>query len=237
MKALLNILLICILILALAASVLAFVPIKSNNINHLILSLLEKKAASKLEFKTSRIWLPGDISLGGISVAIKGGRIYTAETLEIKYSLVGILSGKKAFHFKAKAVMAHQDISLLDSVSNMLGVPKMLDVTFSEVEGNVDLEKDRAVLNNITVSADNMSVAGDGWVTRSGDLTCTLHFSFSGAVTDKIPEIVRTALLTKEDGGWMGLTLKTSGNYTKPSLRIDSDTFIMNIKEGSLKIR
>ena len=229
----LKFLAIAVLIVAAAVSI----PIKSNTLNHFILLSFEKKLGKKCDFKASKIWPPGNIFLEGVSISDKNGVLCTARDLNIDYNLAGILLNNKEFSFKAENLRVHQDINLLTSVSNMLTIPKMPDVEFKYIDGVLNFQKDALRIKNIAAETDVMKIAGAGWAGKNGDLNCRFHFSFGGTLLNNIPDIVKATLLTDEGGGWMGITLNATGNYARPSIQIDSETFKMNIRETILKLK
>lgn len=237
MKTRIGILVKSALMLFLLACLLLLIPITSNKINHFILSPFEKKLSTTIQFETSRIWLPGSISLGGVSASNKGGILYRAETVDISYNIAAILSGKKEIVFSMKDVKFYKDIGLLNSVSRVLTMPEISNVGFKSIEGDFDFERDAVHVRKLAASNPNMAIRGEGWIKRDGTLDCNLHFSFSKSIVDTIPDIIKATLLTDENNGWMGITLKTTGNYAKPSLHIDSETFKLNIKETIIKVK
>lgn len=216
--------------------VLAFIPISSNAVNRLILSPFEGKFAKGLQFKSSRIWLPGDITLGGLTSSAKGGITYYAETLHVKYNVAKILFGKRNLSFSANSVTFCKGVGLLDSVSRILAMPQMPGAGFNSINGSLEFRNNAVYIEKIEAANKDVIVKGSGYIGRDGGLDCNLHFSFSGAVVDTIPEAIKTTLLTKESGGWVGIALKATGNYAKPSLHIGGDTFKLNIKESVIKL-
>ncbi len=237
MKQLLVKLLKFLAILVLIIAALLSIPIKSNTLNHFILSSFEKKIAKELNFKTSKIWLPGNIFLEDMSVSDKNGILCTAKDLNINYNPAGILLNNKEVSFKARNLRVHQDINLLTSVSNMLTIPKMPKVEFKHIDGVLDFRKDAIYIKNIAAETDAMKIEGDGWAGKGGDLNCRFHFSFGSSLVGNVPDIVKATLLTDEGGGWMGITLNATGNYATLSIQIDSETFKMNIRETILKLK
>lgn len=225
------------LILLLLVCLLALIPIRSNAINRFMLSPFEKKLAMAFQFKTSKIWLPGNIFLEGITASDKGGMLYRAESLNIKYNIQGLLFGKKEMSFCAKEVKFYKDIGLLNSVSRILTIPQMPNVDFNAIEGDFNFQKDATYIKKASARSGNMVIRGEGLIKNNGDLDCNVHFSFSKPIVDSIPDIIKMTLLSEENNGWMGITLKTTGNYAKPSLHIDSETFKMNIKETIIKFK
>ena len=237
MKRFVGILAKAVFILFLLICLLAIIPIRVNAVSHLILSPVEKKSATTLQFKTSRIWLPGNILLKDVSASNKSGILCHAEAIEIKYNIAAILFGKNNISVLAKGVNFHEDIGLLNSLSRVLTMPKMANVDFNLIEGDFDFQKDAICIKKIAAVNDNIAIKGAGWVKKDGNLDCSVHFSFSKAIVDTIPGLVKATLLSDENNGWMGITLKTTGNYAKPSLHIDSEMFKLNIKETIIKVK
>lgn len=226
-----------VLILFCAACCLLLIPIKLNIINHFILSPFEKKFAATIQFKTSRIWLPGNILLEGVSASDKGGMVCQAATVNINYNIAAMLLGKKEMLFSAKDIKFYKDVGLLNSVSRVLTMPTIPNVDFNTIEGDFDFQKDAVLIKKAAASNMNIVISGDGLIKKDGTLDCNVHFSFNKSIVDTIPDIIKTTLLSNEKDGWMGITLKTAGNYAKPSLRINSDMFQLNIKETILKVK
>lgn len=237
MKPISNILIKVALILFLLVCTFLFLPIRSNTVNHFILSSIDNKIVKTVDFKKSKIWLPGNIFLEGLSISDKGKVLCRAETVSIDYNLAAMLSGKREIAFSAKDVKFYKDIALLNSVSSVLTIPKMLNVGFSAVGGNFEIRKDVMLVKKLTVSNDNMVMNGNGFVKKNGDLDCKIHFSLNKPITDTMPDFVKMTLLSEEKDGWMGITLETTGNYAKPSLHVYSELFKLNIKETTIKIK
>ncbi len=236
MKKSVTILLKAALFMLLSACVLVFIPIRSNAVNHLILSPFEGKFAKGFQFKSSRIWLPGDITLGEITSSGEGGMTYHAETLRVKYNIAKILSGKRNVWFSVNGITFCKAVGLLDSVSRILAMPQTPGAGFDFISGSLEFRDNAVYIEKIEAVNKDVIVKGSGRIGRDGGLDCDLHFSFSEAIVNTIPEAIKTTLLTKEPGGWMGIALKTTGNYAKPSLCIDSGTFKLNIKESVIKL-
>ena len=214
-------------------------PINSNAINRMILSPFEKMLQKKIEFTASNIWLPGRISLEEASVSDKSGRLYYCRTASFKYNIARALLGKKELTFNLKAVKLYKDIDLLNSVSTMLEISKMPDIEFEGIEGAVKFYKDGVHIKRLYAYNDTMRIRGEGWVSYTGVLNCDIRLAFNETVIDIVPEVVKTAILKSDSGGWIEIDLKATGNYKKPSLHIATDlatdTIILNIKEGFLR--
>lgn len=225
------------MILFLPVCLLLFVPIRSNAINHFILSSFEKKIPMTVEFKNSKIWLPGNILLKDVTASEKGSILCRAETLDVDYNLAAILFGKREVIFSIKEVRFYKDIGLMNAVSGMLAVPKMPDIGFSAIEGDFEFQRDAVHIKKLAALSDNVSMEGEGRIKKNGDLDCNMHFSFNRPITDAIPDLVKATLLREEKYGWMGITLKATGNYAKPSLHVDSEMFKLNIGETVIRIK
>ena len=214
-----------------------FFPIKSNALNHVILAPLENKFKRKFQFQRSSIRLAGNVFLKDVTVTDKSGMAFHASTASVKYNLIDVLFGKKETEFFMENTKFYKDVSLLNSVSSILVIAKMPNVEFDTIEGSFYSQNDAVYIKKFLAANDKINISGKGWVTKAGELDGTVHFSFGKTITDTVPSIVKATLLYNEGGGRMGITLKASGNYTKPFLNIDSSTFKMNIKEGILKLK
>ena len=221
-----------LIILVLGLFIVFLVPIKSNTIAHIMLSPIEKKLQKDIEFGDSYIWLPRNISLVGASIIDESGRLYYCNTFDLKYNLADVLFRKREFFFNLKGIKLYQNVEFLDFVADMLVISKMPDIEFREIEGVLQLHKNAFFLKDVYAYNDKMRIRGSGWVDNDGSLDCNINFSFSKDVTDIIPDAVKTALLTYEGEGWMGIALKVKGNYKKPTLHISGDTLKLNIMEG-----
>jgi len=223
------IIILCILLLSLAV-LASCVPIRSKTVMNILLLPVEKKFETDIEFKSSAIWLPAHISIDGISVIEESGRLYYFDTIDIYYNITDLVLKREVF-FKIKGIRLYQDMQLLNSVANMLDIPKTPDIEFEKMEGLFQLRNNGTLIKHFYAHNDRMRIRGSGWVDREGSLDCDVNFSFSKEVTGKIPDVVRSTLLKDERGGWMGITLKAKGNYKRPSLHIIGDVLKINIKE------
>lgn len=224
---------VSIILLLLGLSLVSFLPIKSRTIAHVLLAGVERKSQKNIEFNTSRVWIPGNIFLGDVSITDERGRLYHIDAIDIRYNLPSFLFKKRQFHFNLKGIKLYQDMGLLDSVAGMLAISAMPDVEFDVIEGTFELHKNAIFIKDIYVHNDKIRIRGSGWMDNDGSLDCDVNFSFSKDVTDMIPDAVKVTLLRREKTrGWMGIDFKVKGNYKKPTLHITSDTLKLNIMEG-----
>ena len=220
--------------LMLGVLIACFLPIKSNTLAHIVLSPFEKKFRNKIEFSSSRIWLPGNIFLEDMSIIDEKGRLYYCKTAEIKYNLLDLFLKRKGLLCNLKKIKLYRNIGLLDSVTSMLVIAKMPDVEFEEIGGGLQFRKDTVYIKDAYAYNDAIRIKGSGWIDKNGMLDCDVNFLFHKDITDKMPDAVKTVLLTREDGGWMGISFKVHGNYKKPSLHITGNKLELNIMEGLL---
>lgn len=222
-----------LIISVLGILVVCLVPIKSNAVARIALLPFEERFRKSIEFNASKIWLPANIFLEGVSIIDESGRLYYFDTIDIRYNLEDLIL-KREFLVNLKDVKLYQNIELLDSVADMLVISKLPDVEFREIKGILQLSKDTVFIKGIYAYNDRMRIRGGGWINNDGTLDCDINLSFSEDITDKIPDAVKIALLRREDGGWMGIALKGRGNYKKPTLHISSDSIRLNVREGAL---
>lgn len=228
-------LMIILIILVLGIFFVGLIRIKSSTITHIALSPIERRFQKKIEFSTSRIWLPTNIFLEGVTITDKTGRLYYINTVDLHYNLIELLFKKREFFFVLKDIKLYQHMRLLDSVADMLVISTMPDVEFKGIEGVLQLHKSATFIKNVYAHNDRMRIRGSGWIDNNGSLDCNVSFSFSKDVTDIVPDVVKAALLKYEGDEWMGIAFGVKGNYKKPSLYITGDTLKLNIMEEILK--
>lgn len=231
-KGILSLINFVLILIALGVFFILIIPIKSNTFAHIVLSPVEKRFHKKIEFGTSRIWLPANISLEDVSIIGESGRLYYCKTFNLRYNLGDLLFKKREFFFTIKDIKLYKNIGLLDSIADMLVITTMPDIEFNEIDGTLRVYKNAILVKNFYTCNDNMRIKGNGWIYNDGVLDCNVSFSFSKTVTNMIPDAVKSTLLTHEDEEWMGITLKVKGNYKKPSLHITGDMLKLNIVEG-----
>ena len=208
------------------------VPIRSKAVTDIILWPIKKRLNNKIEFTRSRIWLPGSLTLTDMSVLDSKGKLYYCEVADVRYNIFGVLFKNGKFSFELKKPRFYRDIGILSSVVDMLALSKMPDVEFTGIEGTVRLHKNATYIEELYAFNDSMRIRGNGWISKDGSLDCEIRFSFHKDIIDKVPNAVRSLLLTPEEGGWMRISFKVKGNYKKPSLHIISDRIRLNILEG-----
>ena len=218
--------------LTIGALLICIIPIKCVGLAHILLLPIEKKLGRQIEFNASRIWLPGSVSLKEITVTDKTGRLYYCKKADIKYNLSNLLFKKKEFLFVFEEIKFYRNIGLLNSIANMLVISKMPNAEFQKINGALRLRDGGVYIKNIYAYNNSIRIKGEGCVDKDGALDCDMNFSFCKDITDKIPGVVKATLLRNEGDGWMGMPIKTYGNYKKPSLRITTNGVQLNIKEA-----
>ncbi len=225
----LNIILTALL---LAVLVLCVVPVKSKAIARMAFLPFEKKFQNKIAFSSSSIWFPGNVYLEDVSITDKSGRLYYSKTADIKYNLIGLLFRKGGLSFDLKDIRFYGNIGILDSMADILIISKMPGIEFEEISGFLQVRNGTVYMRDIYAHNDSMRIKGGGWIDKNGLLDCDISFSFSRAMTDKVPDVVKETLLKRESKGWMSISFKARGNYKKPSLHLSGDRLKVNITEG-----
>ena len=176
-----------LIVLALGIFLICIIPHRSNTVAHMVLFPLEKKIQSKIEFASSRTWLPGNISLYDLSIIDENGRLYYSKTANINYNLFDILFKNKVISFDLEKVKFYRGIDLLNSVTNMLIISKIPDVEFKKIVLTVGLREDGIDIKNIYAYNNLLRIKGSGWIEKDGSLDCNVNFSFHKDITDKVP--------------------------------------------------
>jgi len=218
-------------ILAACIFLICIIPIRQPCAARLILRPLEKKLRNKIEFKSSLVKVSRGISLWGVSAIDAAGRGYYCASADVRYGLPEFIL-KREFSFALKDIKFYGNIGLMDSVTEILSIDRLPDVEFNEVSGTVRLLEEGVSIKNASASGDSVRIEGGGRVGKDGMLDCDIHFSFSPDITDKVPEVIKAALLEPEDGNRMGISFKAYGNYKNPSLHLRSDGLKLNIMRG-----
>ncbi len=211
-------------------AVASFVPVKSKAFMDILLLPVENRFETDIRFSSSEVRLPAHISMGGVSVVEENGRLYYFDTLDIYYNLIDLLLKREVF-FAIKRAKLYQKMSLLNSVTDILVISELPDVEFEKIEGVFQLKSKGTVIKRFYAYNDIIRIRAVGWADKEGTLDCDVNFSFSEALTGRVPDAVKSALLKDEGGGWMGIALKVTGNYKRPSIRITGDALKVNIKE------
>lgn len=231
-KGILLLLKAILIVSALNILVVLVIAMKSNAITRAILMPIEQRIQKKIEFRTSRIWIPTKIFLEDISIIDKGGKLYYVKTLDLRYNLLDLLFRKREFMFNVNDIKLYKNVKLFNSVADMLAISALPDVEFKEIKGALQLHKKSILIKDIYAYNNKMRIRGNGRIDSIGSLDCNISFSFSRGITDAVPDAVRTALLKYENEGWMGIDLKVKGNYRKPSLHIMGNKLKLEILEG-----
>ena len=211
---------------------ICLIPIRSHHFTRIVISPFEKRLQKEIKIDSSRIWVPANIFLKGVSIIEEDGRVYYIDKLDVRYNLFNLLFGKKEFRFKAEDIKLYENIGLLDSVASILAISTMPDIEFEEIKGVLELRRNGVFITDAHALSKKIRIEGGGWIDKEGLLDCEVTFSFSRDITDMIPDVVKVALLTDEAPGWMGITFKVHGNYKRPTLRITADALKINIMKG-----
>jgi len=223
-----------ILFLASSAAVIIF-PISFKPLAVMMLRPVESKLGKEIDFSISTIRIPKSIHMEKVIIREAGGMLCHLDTLDIKYNIPGMICGKADVVTEISGIRLYKDTAIIDSVTDMLAISRIPDVSFDSASGRLRFYSDAIHLKELRAASPAMRIFGSGWIGGEGILDCELNFSFSKELTDKMPDALKKALLCRDENGWLGMELGVTGNYKRPSIRISADQIELNIMEGFLK--
>ncbi len=234
-KRLLYIIACITLSVAVISIILHTTPLTLPVITRMLLLPLERGLQVSVDIGSSKVIVARNISLRDVTVVDEKGRFYYCKTANLGYRLIDLLFGEKATKFRLQDVKFYRDVDIINSVTDMLVISKIPDIQFEEIRGLVRIHNTKIYIEDLCACNNSLRIKGKGWIDKNGELDCDLHFSFHSSITDKIPETVKKMMLSPQEKDWMGVRLKVSGDYKKPSLHIASKGLRLNVTESYIK--
>jgi hypothetical protein len=195
-------------------------------VGHLARSRGLEVSSPALDISLLKEWRFRDVTISG-----KKGNTVRIEKLTIYPRLLHLLRGQLRLGLAAEGIKFYKSLPLLDAVSGLLSIPPFGRIPIDRVETDLFLKRNILKMENVKVLSRDVRIYGAGSLnTGAGDIDCRLKFLFSSRVTDAMNKTAKAILLRYESPGWMGLNIKTSGNYRRPRIRLDSDFLKLNIK-------
>lgn len=220
---------IAVLIISLFIAFTIYVPLSFYPLNNLLLNLLEKRLEAKIAYRSLKIYLWRSLTAEGIEALGKGGFGLSAEKGSIDYDLMSIITGRLHLVCELENVKFYKGSSIINSLSDILHMQPLGNVTFKSIEGNIFVGRFNTLTQDLTLLSDKIKIFGNAVTDRDDNIMCLLYFFMKDDLVNEIPEEIRDSLLHKEEGPWSSIYVGIMGNYKKPLLRIITDRFRMNI--------
>lgn len=157
----------------------------------------------------------------------------TAKEAKITPRWSDLLAGRLSGSFKLAGVSfmdrASADKAGYESLSGLVAMPFSSRWQYREITGSITVWSNSIHIQDLNAASDEikLSVSGDLW--NDHTISSDIKIFFSKDLFSKIPDDIVMMVLADEPDGWRSLSVKLTGNYTKPSIQITGRAFRFNI--------
>jgi len=224
---------VTILFLVLGA---AFVPIARDTAAGLILKSIISRYETKYgcTFEFGRVKMRGFdmIQLDGVRVLVKEETAFYSNTLFAKINSRGVLSRGIKAGLLLKDVRFYRKGALSNKLSEILSIESVPIANFDVISCGLEVKGgSNIVLSDIQAISQRVRIFADATIDGSFGVASTAKVLLSRDITSQIPDMVRGAILKREDDDWMSIALEVKGSLASPSVTIASRLIKLEIKE------
>jgi hypothetical protein len=205
------------------------IPISFYPLNRLLIRAAESRLKAEIRCRSLELYAGRKLVAKGIEAIGKGGFGLNAESAVIAYDPVSVITGRLHLACDFKNVNFYRAGSIMNSLSDMLQMRPLGDLTFDSITGDLYVGMTDTITQDINLTSDTLRIRGNAVTRRDDTILCFLKFLLKDEAAEDIPEEVRRSLLKKEEGSWSSIFVGIMGDYRKPSLRIITDHFRMNV--------
>ncbi len=216
-------------IAGIAIALALYGPIKFNPIKRAFIYALEKRLDAKISCRSLKIRPGRYIVISGLDANGKGGFGLTAKEVRFNYNLVSLITGRLHIRCNLEEVNLYKTSTIIDSLSGMLQIESLGNVLFDVVQADLFVGTTNTLAHNLIFLSNKIKIFGDALTERDNTIMCNFLLLLKDDLISDIPDEIRSSLLKSEGDSWSSLHVGIMGNYKKPSLRIITDRFRMNI--------
>ena len=217
------------LCLAVLGGVLYFVSISFSPLSNLVISILGKRLNADLECSSMRIKMLRSLEVDNVTAVGADGTTITIKKGVFLYNPVSIITGRLEINCSLEDVSVSGKASLLDLVMDLLSMEYLEDIKFGRVSGHFFIGLSDTITKNLSGISEYIKFYADGVTGKDNSVNLRIRLLLNDEITSSIPKEMRGFLLKKESGPWMSISIGVTGNYKKPSLRLLSSVFELNI--------
>jgi len=119
-----------------------------------------------------------------------------------------------------------------DKVSELIAIPFKSRWAYKRISGSIQPSAEKIIAKDLIAEGDDLKLSIKGSLDpKKNKVDSDLVIYFSQNLTSKIPEELAKALLVDEKDGWKSLSVRLTGDYSKPSIRVSGRLFRLNVKE------
>lgn len=199
-------------------------------------NVVGKKLGIAIDYSLGPSTLLGTWYLNDVKITTKTGYRLDIERIELRPSFAVLRAGEISFVCRSENLKFHKELPFVNNVRTFLSIPPAEGIRFDAVNGTVSLKKNEVKVGGLEAEHKDMRILAEGTVDTSAesmDYECV--FLFSDRLTSNIHDVLKFAILTKDEPGWMRLELNVHGDYKKPSLKLKNDLLDINIKAINLQ--
>ena len=222
-------LIIIILVLILLFVALYFIPISFLPLNRVVSYALEKRLDAHIECESMRLQLFKSLDAEGIKATGKGGIGILIKKGRFSYDLINLVTGRLKVDYTLQGITISGKASILDLITDLLSMEPIKDIKFRDISGVFFIGRNDTITQGMTGIGDYITFYVDGVTRKDGSINLRLRLLLNEKLTSSIPSEVRNFILTKEEGPWSSISIGIAGNYKKPSLRLLSESFHLDI--------
>lgn len=218
-----------LLILAILGGVFYFVPISFPPLNRLILTVLEKRLDADIDCGSMSVKLFNSIEVENIIASGRNGMMITIKKGAFSYNPVSIFTTRRlhvACSLKDVAVLGKA--SILELITDLLYMDYFKDVVFNDVKGDFFIGINDTITKKLRGRSRQIKFDADGLTRKDNSINLRLSLSVIEDLVDSVSSEIKDTFLKKE-GRWYSILVGITGNYKKPSLRLMSENFRLDL--------
>lgn len=224
--------LIIFLIITLSIALSIYVPVSFYPLNKIILMAAEKRLDAKISCRNIKIYLWRSIIAKDIEAVGKGGFTVKADNGVIDYDLASLVTGRLHLRCGLENARFSRRSSIMNALTDLLGIEPIDGSAFHTVRGDFYVGRNDTLTQDLVFLNNGVKIIANSFTDREDNIRGSLYLFLNDDITKDIPQEVRVVLLRKEDGPWSSIYVGIMGNYERPSLRIMTERFKMNIAVG-----
>jgi len=228
-------LIIVFLSLALLLGTFYYFPLSFGPLNKLLIRVLEKRLDAKIDYKSIRLEKLYSLHVEDVNAAGKGGVTIFIKKGEFSYNVMGLFSaGRLEIRTNLEDVVITGKASIVELLSDFLSVGPLKNLSFDTIKGSFFMGKEDTIIQNLTAKSGLIRFNIDGVTQKDNSINLRLRLAVNNKLSESIPKDIWNGYLKKESGPWVSILIGLTGNYKKPSLRLISERFHLDIKTNDI---
>ena len=126
-----------------------------------------------------------------------------------------------------------ETVSSYDNLAGLVALPFKGNWVYNYISGNIELSDGMVRLDKISAVSNDIRLAVSGNISKNKNIDIAIKIEFSDNVARRMPEELTNAVLSEEGAGWKSLSVRLTGNFSKPAMQVSGKLFRLNIREVS----